>query len=602
MTLKTQRILTRAKKLIKKGEIEDAKDLYSSILKSFPENQVAKKELLKLEGLSSKKSKKEQLEAVMKLFSDSQMEQALSSVNLLINEYPNDSLLFNIRGACYSESGHIDLAITSFERAITLKTDYAEAHFNLGVAFQKIQQIANSVKSYENAIELIHSYPAAHNNLGVIYLSKGEFNSAVKSFEWAIAYSPNYAEAHNNLGKAYQELKQFEKAVQQFEKAVKLNPAYSQAFHNLGVIYENLGLSKKALENYEKAIKHDKYFAEAYRNLSKLRTFSPEDKLITQMQDVITNTNLNLSDKSRLYFALAKVNEDLDNHEEFFNFLNKGNKLRQEALGYSINDSKNFNSKLQQIFSKPIPKIKTKINNTSNNNPIFIVGMPRSGTTLVEQIIASHCDVHGAGELINLREIITPIIENQFSQNNITLSKEDIIKINQLYSESLSLLEVDEKVITDKMPTNFRLIGYILLAFPQAKIIHVKRDARATCWSNYKHYFTDGNGFSYNQNDLAEFYTLYSELMDFWHNLFPNKIYDICYEDLTINQKIETKKLLKYCELEWDENCLNFHKNSRAVLTASSLQVRKKIYQGSSNAWRKYEKYLQPLINGLKSY
>ena len=376
MTLKTQRILTRAKKLIKKGEIEDAKDLYSSILKSFPENQEAKKELLKLNQFQNINSKKEQIDAVMKLYSSNKMEEALSSVNLLVNEYPNDSLLCNISGACYSALDHNDAAIKCFERATKLQPDYAEAHFNLGVAFQKLKKIDSSIMSYENAIKFIHSYPAAHNNLGVINLSQGEFNSAVKNFEWAIAYSPNYAEAHNNLGKTYQALRQYDAAKNQFEKAIQLNPAYPQALHNLGVIYENLGLSKKALENYEKAIKHDKYFAEAYRNLSKLRTFSPGDKLITQMQDVITNTNLNLSDKSRLYFALAKVNEDLDNHEEFFNFLNKGNKLRQEALGYSINDSKNFNSKLQQIFSKPIPKIKTMATEIRSTTDIIFTNIP----------------------------------------------------------------------------------------------------------------------------------------------------------------------------------------------------------------------------------
>ena len=602
MTIKTQRILTRAKKLIKKGEIDQAKFLYSSILKSFPENQEAKKELLKLDQFQNINSKKEQIDAVMNLYSSNKMEEALSSVNLLVNEYPNDSLLCNISGACYSALDHNDAAIKCFERATKLQPDYAEAHFNLGVAFQKLKKIDSSIMSYENAIKFIHSYPAAHNNLGVIKLSQGEFNSAVKNFEWAIAYSPNYAEAHNNLGKTYQALRQYDAAKNQFEKAIQLNPVYPQAFHNLGVIYENLGLSQKALENYEKVIKHDKYFAEAYRNLSKLKTFLPEDKIIPQMQDALSNNNLSLSDKSRLCFALAKVNEDLGNHKEFFNFLDKGNKLRQEVLNYSINDSKNFNSKLQEIFSKPIPKIKTKLNNTSNINPIFIVGMPRSGTSLVEQILASHHNVYGAGELISLREIISPIFEYQISQNNIALSKEDIIKIYQMYSDSLSLLQVDEKVITDKMPTNFRLIGYILSAFPQAKIVHVKRDAIATCWSNYKHYFTDGNGFAYNQEDLVEFYSLYEELMAFWHKLFPNSIYDIYYEKLTSNQKIETKSLLDYCELSWDKNCLDFHKNERAVLTASSLQVRKKIYQGSSDSWKKYQQFLQPLIKGLKSY
>ena len=153
------------------------------------------------------------------------------------------------------------------------------------------------------------------------------------------------------------------------------------------------------------------------------------------------------------------------------------------------------------------------------------------------------------------------------------------------------------------MPINFEYIGFILTAFPEAKIIHLNRDPMATCWSIYKNYFTGvGMGFSYNMEDLAQYFKLYLDLMDFWKNLFPNKIYDLCYEDLTTNQELETRDLLKYCELDWDDNCLNFHENKTAVKTTSALQVRQKIYQGSSEVWKEYESYLQPLIKGLGYY
>ena len=170
-----------------------------------------------------------------------------------------------------------------------------------------------------------------------------------------------------------------------------------------------------------------------------------------------------------------------------------------------------------------------------------------------------------------------------------------------MYLDSISYFNILEEKFTDKMHMNFRYIGFILSAFPEAKIVHLKRDARATCWSIYKRVFVDiGNAYSYNQEDLAKYYSLYSDLMSFWHELYPNQIYDICYEDLTNNQEEETRKLLEYCDLDWDENCLNFHTNKRAVQTASALQVRKKMYQGSSDAWKKYESYLKPLIKGLE--
>ena len=225
--------------------------------------------------------------------------------------------------------------------------------------------------------------------------------------------------------------------------------------------------------------------------------------------------------------------------------------------------------------------------------------MPRSGTSLVEQIISSHHLVHGAGELNNFKNIVTPFLNNYINKVSKTITEDNLLEVRNGYIQSLSDLKTSKKIITDKMPVNFRLIGLILAAFPEAKIIHTLRDPVATCWSNYKHYFANENGFTFNQQDLAKFFKLYTEMMDFWHKLFPGQIYDLTYEKLTKNQKEETKALLNYCDLDWDEDCLNFHKNERAVHTASASQVRQKMYQGSSEAWKKYEAYLKPLIDGL---
>jgi len=204
--------------------------------------------------------------------------------------------------------------------------------------------------------------------------------------------------------------------------------------------------------------------------------------------------------------------------------------------------------------------------------------------------------------LSTLDNLIAPMI-NDFTIQNKEVSEKALLSIRKDYLDHLSTLNTTKSIITDKMPINFRYIGFILKAFPGAKIINLKRDSRAICWSIYKSYFPGkGLGFAFNMEDLAGYYNSYNELMGFWYKLFPNKIYDICYEDLTTNQEEETKKLLKYCELDWDDNCLNFHTNKRAVRTTSSLQVRKKMYQGSSEAWKKYEKHIQPLIDGLKSY
>ena len=259
---------------------------------------------------------------------------------------------------------------------------------------------------------------------------------------------------------------------------------------------------------------------------------------------------------------------------------------------------KALNSVIKDVFDD-LPTLTNNELSQSSLRPIFIVGMPRSGTSLVEQIVASHNEAHGAGELEFSTQIFSSIIANISGD----VDKKDLLFFREQYLAKLNALKCSKNIITDKMPMNFRYIGLILSAFPEAKIIHLKRDARATCWSIYKNYFdSDGIGYSYDQNDLAQYYGLYSDLMSFWHERFPDQIYDICYEDLTTNQEEETRKLLEYCDLDWDENCLNFHSNKRAVKTASALQVRKKMYQGSSEAWKKYEAHLQPLIKGLKSY
>ena len=238
---------------------------------------------------------------------------------------------------------------------------------------------------------------------------------------------------------------------------------------------------------------------------------------------------------------------------------------------------------------------------SSKIQPIFIVGMPRSGTSLVEQIISSHHEVYGAGEVNNFHNIIMPIIEKHAVNENYNLKNDEFALIRKQYSNSLVRFYANEKVITDKWILNFKTIGFILSAFPESKIVHLKRDARATCWSIYKHYFSDeGNRWAYDYQDLARFYKSYVGLMDYWHNLFPGKIYDISYEDLTSDQEKETRNLLKYCDLDWDENCLNFYTNTRAVKTASAVQVRNKMYQGSSDVWRQYSEHLKPLLDALK--
>jgi len=600
MTIKTQRLLARAKKIAKKGDIEEARKLYAAILEASPNNKEAKNGLLVLEqGRNQPKPSKSEVQSVFALYSNGQIQEALDSVETLIKDYPDEPLLYNISGACYKEIDKLEMACKSFEKAVDLKPDYAEAQYNLGVTLRELGQVDAAIKSYEKALANQHAYPNAHNNLGQILLQSGQPDAAMDHFEWAVAYQPEFFEAHNNLGSSLLALGQVNTAVTHYEKALEIKPDYQLARNNLGIAYQRLGEIDKAFKSFERAQTVKSDYAQAHYNLSVLKKYTKNDKQIVEMESLLSNKDLSQSDRIFICFALAKAYEHLGKKDELFKVLHEGNQLRKKELNYTIEKSENHNAIIEKLFnSNP----KALSNQVSTIRPIFIVGMLRSGTSLVEQIISSHHEVYGAGELKNLSQIIIPILREHLTDDKKKLSKKTFLSIRQKYLESLSRFNASENVITDKWPLNFRSIGFILSAIPEAKIVHLKRDARAVCWSIYKHYFSDtGNGWAYNFEDLSEFYKLYSELMRFWHEMFPGKVYDISYEDLTTNQEDETRKLLEYCELEWDKNCLDFHKNKRTVETASVLQVQQKMYQGSSEVWKEYEEYLQPMIKALSS-
>jgi len=545
---------------------------------------------------------REQVESVLLLYNNGKIQEAINTIKALNESYPNVPLLFNLLGACYQSLDNLDAAMQMFQTATKLKPDYAEAYFNQGVVFKHLNKLDESIKAYKKTISLNPNYPDAHNNLGNLYKEIGNRDDAIESYEWAIAYRADFEIAHLNLGVLYSEFDQ-EVAIKHYQKAIAIKPSYSEAHYNLGSTLRHLGKKADSIKSYEKAIEFNPHYIDAHKNLSAMKEYKKDDPQISQMKSLLSNKNLAESDQVSLNFALSKVYEDLNNQNDFFKFLHEGNKLRKKELNYSFNDDYEMISKIREVFMPPYTKTKKISYKTSKIKPIFIVGMPRSGTSLVEQIISSHHSVYGAGELEFLAKNSYKELKKHYASTNNIFSKKSFLTIRERYLESLSNLNVSENIITDKMPLNFRFIGFILSAFPDAKIVHLNRDARATCWSIYKYYFkSDGNGYSYNFQDLVSYYCLYDELMKFWHKLYPNQIYDISYEDLTTNQDKETRKLLAYCDLEWDDNCINFHTNKRAVKTTSALQVREKMYQGSSEVWKKYEAHIQPLIKGLSSF
>jgi tetratricopeptide (TPR) repeat protein len=547
-----------------------------------------------------------------------QLDAAVKSYEKVIAIKPDYPEAHYNLGNTLRELGQLETAIKSYEKVIAIKPDYADVHFNLGDTLRNLGQLDEAIKCYEKAISINPDFADVYNNLGISLKILGQLDEAIKCYEKAISVEANFVEAHHNLAVALQQLGQEDKAIKCYKKALAIKPDYYKAHNSLGLAYRELGQINDSINQYEKALVINPDFSAAYYNLSYLKKYTANDPQITKMKSLLSDNKLSRSDRINLCFALAKVNENLDNQDELFKYLYEANRLHKQKFNYSFDKQQKFFTIIKEMFKKKLPNIEQYLSSEpSTINPIFIVSMPRSGSTLVEQIISSHHEVHGAGELYNLSTIIGRIVSDNLTQgsdiastwigdhkinfgNAYNLPETAFLSIREQYLDVLSNFNVPESVITDKYPMNFLYIGFILTAFPDAKIVHLKRDARATCWSIYRNYLelNFANNFEY----LAGFYGLYADLMDFWHQLFPGKIYDMCYEDLSINQEEETRKLLQYCELEWDKNCLSFHKNKRAVKTASAEQVRQKMYQGSSEAWKKHEAYLKPLIKALNSY
>ena len=526
-----------------------------------------------------------------------QLDEAAKCYEKAIGIQPDYVEVHNNLGNILNELGQTEEALNSYKQALSINPYYADAQNNIGIIYQEIGQLDEAAKCYEKAIVINPKYAEAHNNLGISLYALGQNDGAINSYKQALSINPYYADAHYNLGISLYALGQNDGAINSYKQALSINPDYADAYCNIGIILQELGQSDEALNCYVHALAIQPDNAQFHRNLALMKRYKDGDTQLSHIQSLLSRKGLSQSERINFCFALAKAYEDLGDKGELFKVLNKGNQLRKEELGYAIESDLDKHAIYRKLFRSEVKKSSSY--EPPAVRPIFIVGMPRSGTTLVEQIISSHRGVFGAGELSTLDNLITPIFDDYLIHKSI-FSEKNFLSIRQEYLKNLSSLNISESIITDKMPTNFENIGFILNAFPEAKIVHLKRDAMAICWSIYLRYFpSESLGFPYNMEDLARFYNSYTEMMAFWHELFPNQIYDISYESLTTNQEDETKKLLEYCELDWDEKCLKFHTNKRAVRTASSLQVKEKMYQGSSEAWIKYESYLKPLIKAL---
>ena len=510
---------------------------------------------------------------------------------------PQDAEARSNLGNTLQELGRLEEAEASYLRAIALSPDYAEAHYNLGVTLQELGRLSEAEMRYRRAIALRSDYAEAHNNLGVTLKERDRLEEAEASYLRAIALSPDYAEAHNNLGNILQELGSLPEAEMRYRRAIALRSDYAEAHNNLGVTLRELGKLGESEVSFMQALALNPEYADAHRNLTATKHFLSEDEQFYQMQVLHRNPDISDDHRCHICFALAKASQDLEQFAEAFQFYAEGNALRKRQLGYHKEQDVRLFERLEASHPRISKHSLQMASVTPKHIPVFIVGMPRSGTTLVEQIISSHSLVTGAGELPLVSQIGTQLAVGETSPD-----AESLTIFRDQYLKGLEQRSNGQSVVTDKMPQNFRFLGLIAAALPEASIIHVRRAPAAVCWSNFTKYFAnDSLSYCYSLDDILSYYQLYQGLMEYWHQSLPGRIYELDYELLTSNQEQETHKLVDYLGLGWEEACLSPQDNTRSVSTASNMQVRQKVYQGSSELWQRYRPYLNGALDHLSS-
>ena len=467
----------------------------------------------------------------------------------------------------------------------------------LGAVLGTTGRKSEAVDAYQTAVALSPQDAGAHNNLGNTLKALGRLDEAEASYNQAIALKPDFAIAHNNLGSTLKALGRLDEALASYNQAIALKPDYAVAHSNLGNVLRELGRADEAEASYNQAIALKPDYAEAHRYLTLVKTYEVQDEQYSKMEELYLDENLSEEQRCHINFGLAKVCEDLGNFEQAFAHYTEGNGLRKKLLNYDINQDVELFKQLKSSYPKIEKNLLEPDTLSKNLMPIFIIGMPRSGTTLVEQIISSHLQVTGAGELNFAKQFGAAIATGITEVNN-----QSLLDFRHNYLSKLQNVSNGNLIVTDKMPQNFRYIGLLAAAFPEAKIIHVKRNPAAVCWANYKRYFVSKSiGYCYAIDDVISYHKLYENLMDFWTSTLSKRIYNLDYEQLTVNQETETRQLIEYLGLDWDENCLSPQNNTRSVATASNLQVRQKVYQGSSEQWKKFQPFLNGAFDGFLS-
>jgi tetratricopeptide (TPR) repeat protein len=503
------------------------------------------------------------------------------------------------------------MAAGLIEQALGIDENQGLYWRNLGEVRRRLGLLPAAVEAAGMATRLLPDDPQAWYNLGLARAEAGQPNDAEQAYRQALALAPEHGPAWNNLGSLLQQRGapgDLAAARAAYEHAVALRPEHAEAQNNLGALYAEQGQLDPARLCFEAAIAARGDFVEAHYNYSSLHTYHADDPHLLLLQNLHAQRDrLPVAQRLRYCFALGKAWDDAGDGDRAFAAYAEGNQLQHALLGYDEAREAALVARVMTVFDAAFMARRRAWQGARDpaRTPIFIVGMPRSGTTLLEQILCSHPEVHGAGELPLLSQAIgaggaTGMAYPECIEH---LDEAGLRAIGDTYLREVWQLSPHSRFISDKMPANFFYLGLIHLALPEARIIHALRDPMDACFSCYSRLFNETMAFAYDQHTLGRYYTRYRQLMRHWQQVLPaGTVLDIAYEQLVVDPEGQARRLLAFVGLPWDPACLDFHGNTRAVKTASVAQVRRPIYRTSVARWQAFADHLSPLYEQVKGW
>jgi len=640
------------------GRLDDARKLYEQVLRVQPKNHDA----LHLLGLIV--AAQEDLQRGMRLVRQAigffprfpgalndlagllldcqRPAEALTYCDKAIALQPNYAEAFNNRGNALHSLNRDEEALVSYDRAIALKPAFAQALNNRGVALQDLKRDEEALASFDQALALKPDDPSVLNNLAAVVRGLERFNEAAALVERSMLLDPNNPKTHtclamvrfkqNRLAEAETaalrglalagndplvrlealhamglvrfDQQRSEEALQFFTDALALKADHADARNHIGSVHKEAGRLTEAREGIEQAIEIDPREATYYLNLTDVKTFCEGDAHLAAMEGLARDISLSTISQSRLNFALAKAYDDVGRYDDAFRCMRDGNALKRRQVAYDETFVHGVYDRVRATFNREFIQ-STPGTGFRSPLPVFVVGMPRSGTTLVEQILASHPSVYGAGELPNFNNLVDRMDVNfghsvSYPEGVATLTPAELYDVGKQYVDGLRRLSPTAERITDKALSNFQFLGLIHLTLPDARIVHVMRDPMDTCLSCFSKLFATEQNFAYDLGELGRYYRKYAELMEHWRSVLPrDRMLEVRYENVIADLETEAQRLVDYCGLPWHPDCLAFHETRRPVRTASVTQVRRPVYRTSEGRWRVYRDHLGPLVEAV---